>query len=617
MSEASHDRWRGWVEDLVQDLHYALRGFAGNKWFAVTAVVTLALGIGANTAVFSVVSGLVLRPLPFPQPDRLVQVSVTTPLSPQGAGVGGPDLEAFRTQGTSFAAFCAYGVSARYLGGADGSERVMAAGAERGLFTLLGVAPIAGRTFLPDDPLSVAVIGQAFWNERLGGNPSVVGSAITLDGEPFTVIGVMPESFQFPYGAASLLPGVASEARTDLWIPFAQPTRGRPSVVGRLKPNVHLRAAETELTVIVRRQVSQAPETARATGVRLVPLSDVVVGASVRRPLFFLFSAVGIVLALACANVTNLSLVRMTLRRREVAVRAALGASPPRLVRQLLAESLLLSLAGGIVGLGLAKWAIARMMLLAHAQIPRAPEVSFDWPVFVFSAAACTFTGLASGLAPALIARRLDPQPVLQEGGHGTMGVGQRRLRDALVVAEVALAFVLAVGGVLLVRELVRLQQTDTGLVSRNVVTFHIGQRMTPRTDTRQYYEIAERVAQLPGVRAAGFTQLLPLQNWGWTSSSSDFRVRGRPVIPSSPFAVELRYVTPGYFQALGIPIRRGRGFTASDARDRPPVILINEALARRYFPNDDPVGKVTTRGTIVGVVGDVRQVNIDQSAAP
>jgi predicted permease len=535
--------------------------------------------------------------------------------------VGWADREAFRHQSASFEALVGYEVSARYLRVRAGSERVMTVVAEPGLFPLLGVAPIAGRASpVPGDPPAVAVVGKAFWTERLGGDPSVIGSAVVLDGEPFSVIGVMPESFQFPYGAASLLPGVASEARTDLWIldSSARLTRGRPGVLGRLKAHAPLRAAESELAVIVRRQEAQSPDTNRGRGVRLAPLSDVVV-ASVRRPLFLLFGAVGIVLVLACANVTNLSLVRMTLRRREVAVRAALGAGPGRLARQFLTESLLLSLTGGLVGLALAKWGTGRLLLLARAQIPRAPEVGFDGGVFLFLLGACAFTAAAFGLAPAVIARRTDPQSILKDsGGHSTMGVGQRRLRDALVVVEVALAFVLACGGTLLVRELIRLRNTDTGLVSRNVVTFHLGQRMTPRTDTRQYYEIADRVAQLPGVRAAGFTQLLPLQNWGWTSSSSDFRIRGRATTtPSSPFTVELRYVTPGYFQALGIPIRTGRGFTARDTRDAPPVILINETLARRSFGGDDPVGAETTRGTIVGVVGDVRQVNIDRPASP
>jgi predicted permease len=612
------------MEDFLRDARYAVRSLARHKSFAATTVLTLALGIGANTAIFSVVSGVVLRPLPLPQPDRLVQLYETTPLSPQGGAVGWANLDAFRSQSTSFDALAGYQVSARYLRGPAGPERVMTVTAERDFFPMLGVAPLAGRTFRPDDAATVAVVGEAFWRRRFDADRSVIGRSVTFDGEPFTIVGVMPQSFQFPYGAGSLLPGVASEARTDFWLPLPPPaqaarTRGRIShVTGRLKPNVALATVQRELAAIAKRLETQYPDTNRERGVRLVLLSDAVVETTVRRPLFILFGAVGIVLALACANVTNLSLVRMTLRAREVAVRAALGATPRRLVRQFLTESLLLSLAGGATGLALAWWGVGRLMLLAGAQIPRAHEVNLDWRVFLFLFTVCALAGVVLGLAPAIIAVRSDTQSVLQQsGGHSTMGAGQRRLRDGLVVAEVALAFALAVGATLLIRELVRLRAIDTGMVTTKVMTFHLGHRMTPRTDVRQYYEIADRVAELPGVRAAGFTQMLPLQNWGWTSNSTDFRVRGRPDTQSPPFQVELRYVTPGYFQALGIPVRKGRGFTAADTRDAPPVILINETLARRYFADEDPVGRETTRGTIVGVVGDVRQVNLDRSAHP
>ena len=620
--EDSHDSlgWR-WLEDLAQDLRYGIRSLARQKAFTATAVTTLALGIGATTAIFSVVSGVVLRPLPFPRPDRLVQVYTTSALSPQGGGVGAVDRGEFRNQSTSFEALASYGVSARYLQGSDEFQRVMTVGAERPFFSVLGVEPLAGRTFRPDDPADVAVTGEAFWRDRLGGDPSVIGRLITLDGEPFTIIGVMPESFQFPYGAASLLSGVASEGRTELWLPsgpLGQPGRGRPSLVGRLKAGVPVKAAESELAVIAKRLEAQSPLTNSGLGVRLEPLSEGVVSPLIRRQLFVLFGAVGLVLALACANVTNLSLVRMTLRGKEVAVRAALGAGSFRLVRQLLAESLLLSLTSGIVGLGLTWCGTKQLTLLAGAQLPRAYEVGLDWRVFLFLLAACVFTGVLFGLAPALIAMRADAQSVLQQsGGRSTMGVGPRRLRDGLVVAEVALAFVLAVGATLLVRELVRLRNTDAGMVTANVVTFHLGHRVTPRTDVGQFYEIAERVTRLPGVRAAGFTQMLPLQNWGWTSNSTDLRPRGSPAPESLPFPVSMRYVTPGYFDALGIPIREGRAFTATDTRDAPPVILINEALARRHFANDDPVGLETNRGTIVGIVRDVRQVNLDRSADP
>lgn len=609
--------------DLVQDLRYAVRSLVRHRGFAATALAALALGIGANTAIFSVVSGVLLRPLPFAAPDRLVQLYGTPP--ERGEAIAWADVEEFRAQSTSFEALAGYGVAARYLHGAGGAERVMTVEAEHGFFSVLGVEAIAGRVFRPGDPSDVAVVSDAFWMRRLGGDPSVIGRAVILDGEPFTIIGVMPASFQFPYGAASLLPGVASETRSDLWIPLVPQDRetrrfppGRLShVTGRLKADVPWRAAESELVVIMKRLEAQHPDTNRGLGVRLSPLSEAVVAPPVRRSLFLLFGAVGLVLALACANVTNLSLVRMTVRSREVAVRAALGASPRRLMRQFLTESLLLSFAGGIAGLGLAWWGTGRLMSLAAPYVPRSHEVGLDWRVFLFLLATCVVTAAMFGLAPAFSAMRTEAQSALKEsGGHSTMGAGQRRLRDGLVIAEVALAFVLGLGATLLVRELVRLRTTDTGMVTSNVVTFHLGGQRTG-TDGRQFYEMAERVAQLPGVRAAGFTQLLPLQSWGWRANASDFTIRGRPAPESPPLLMELRYVTPGYFQALGIPIQRGRVFTAGDNRDAPPVILINEALARQHFGRDDPVGQETSRGTVVGVVGDVRQVNLDRPAVP
>jgi putative ABC transport system permease protein len=614
-----------WLDDLVNDLRYTVRSLTRHKAFAATAVSTLALGIGVTTAVFSVVNGVVLRRLPFAQPDRLVQMYGTSPLVPRGDAVS--NLEEFRTQSSAFDALVGYEVSAGYLRDARGADRVLTVRTERGFFSMLGVAPIRGRTFRADDPPTVAVVGEEFWKRRLGGDSSIVGLALTLDDKPLTIIGVMPEAFQFPYGAASLLPGVAAETRSDLWIPLDPPLRPRSRirlVTGRLKQTTSLPAAEQELAAIARRMESQYPETNTRRGVYLVPLSDAVVGASVRRPLFVLLCAAGLVLLLVCANVTNLSLVRMTLRQREVALRSALGAGPLRLVRQFLTESLLLSLVAGALGLVLAWWGTSWMMLVASAQIPRAHEAGLDWRVFIFLLAVCAVTAVATGIAPALVTMRRDAQSALQQsGGQSTMGSGQRRVRDAILVAEIALAFVLAMGATLLIREHARLKNTYVGMETRNVVTFHLGHRMISRgrerpsaDDVRQFYEIADRVARLPGVQAAGFTQLLPLQNWGWTSNSSDFRARGRAP-QSIQFPIELRFVTPGYFRALGIPLHTGRAFTADDDRDARGVILINETLARRYFGGEDPVGQDTNRGTIVGVVGDVRQANIEESASP
>jgi predicted permease len=344
---------------------------------------------------------------------------------------------------------------------------------------------------------------------------------------------------------------------------------------------------------------------------------------SISRPLFLLLAAVGVVLALACANVANLLLVRVTLRQREVAVRAGLGASPLRLVRQFLTESLLLSMAGGVAGLVLAWTAMRRLLAVAAAQVPRVEDVALDWRLFVFLFLLCSVVGILVGLAPALIALRKDARSALQgSDGRATMTTPQRRLRDALVIAEVALAFCLAVSATLLVRELLRMRATDLGMRVDNVITLHLGRRVafSPRgasdVDIRRYYDIEDRVVALRGVRAAGLTQMLPLQSWGWFSNSTEFFETGRP--PRQPvFPIELRFVTPGYFRALGITLQRGRTFTTGDTHTTPTVIVINDALARAQFGHENPIGRQMNRGTIIGVIADVRGIHPDRPAQP
>ena len=618
------------MEDVARDTRYAIRSLAGDKSFVTAALATLALGIGATTAIFSLVNGVVLKPLPFAQPNSLVEMYGTPAV--RGEAVGGLDL--LRSQSTAFDALVGYNISARYLQSTEGPERVMTVSAEREFFSMLGVPPLAGRVFRRDDPLTVAVVSETFWKRALGGRASAIGETLALNDSAFTLIGIMPDSFQFPYGAASVLHSVAPQARTDLWIPFDPPTDpalrgGRFAyVTGRLKPAVSIQQAENELAVISNRMATEDPDGYRGRGVRLEPLSQAVVARPLRRSLFVLFASVVIVLALACANVANLSFARMTRRSREVAARAALGAGPLRLVRQFLAESVLLSFAGGLIGLALAWWGTQWLTGLASAQLPRTHEVGFDLQVFGFLFFVCALVSVLTGIMPAAVASGTDTYRILQmAGSHATMGGGLRRLRDTLVVAEIALALLLTAGAASLVRELVRLRHTDTGMVTSNVVTFHLLQRPPsegvvrrgppPETDTRPFYDIADRVRQIPGVRAAGFTQVLPLQNWGWSANSIDFHIVGSPPPPAPPFTFDLRYVTPGYFEALGVPIRRGRGFLSSDRRDVPPVIVVNEALARRVFQDDDPVGQLTTRGTIVGIAGDVRNANLDQETLP
>jgi putative ABC transport system permease protein len=626
LAEASVDAWGWrWLHDVGQDVRYALRGFARHKSFTATAIGSLAIGIGANTALFSVVNALVLRPLPFPEPERLVRIYGTSQLTPQRDNVF--NLAEVRRQAASFEAIAGCEPGARYLRRSDRSDRVMTVTAERDFFAVLQAAPLFGRTFGYDDGTDVAVLGEAFWRREFDGDRGVIGTTMVLDDRRFTIVGVMPASFQFPYSAGSLLPGTSTQTRSDVWIPLepALTARGRFShVTARLRPGVTIAAARAELSAIAATLPPPPPSAGPRRGYAVVPLAEDVAGTAVTRPLFLLFGAVGLVLALACANVANLLLVRMTLRDREVSVRAGLGASPLRLVRQFLAESLLLSLSGGVAGLLLA-WSAAKQLLRSvAAEIPRAHDIALDWRVFAFLFGLCTVVGILVGLAPGLIALRKDARNILHGAdGRSTMTQAQRRTRDLLVIVEVALAFSLAVGASLLVRELLRLRGTDLGMETHNVVTVHLGRRMPPsgregpaESVTRRFYEISNRVAALPSVRAAGFTQMLPLQSWGWFSNSSEFFEQGRP--PVDPvFPIELRFVTPGYFRALGIEVQRGRGFTDDDRPGTPMVIVINDALARRQFGSADPIGRRMNRGTIVGVVRDVRNVNPDRQTLP
>ena len=613
--------WR-WLEQLAQDVRFAIRTLRKSPGFTATVVLTLALASGATTSIYSVVNGVLLRPLPFAAPDRLVQVygrnfgsdvGLAKP-DPVDGPVGTIELAEYAAQSTTFAGFAAYDMGTRHLDGPDGPERLTAISADREFFAVLGVDPVVGRTFLPDDPLDVVVISGRLWQRRFESDPSLVGRKVTLDGRPFTVIGVMPEAFQFPYAAASLMNGALPEARTDVWVPAPPLTplpnnvpRRRGRVTARMKPGVSLDAAAAELRVIARRVEDQYyANRGLQVGVRVTRLADEVI-APVRRSLWMLLGAVGLVLAAACANVANLVVARMTVRAGEVVTRTALGAGTSRLIRQFLVEGLILSLSGGLGGALLAVWGTNLLVALAASRIPRAHEVTLDWQVFTLLLAACVAMATIFGLVAAYAASKANGQPA-KEAGHATMGRTYGRIRDALVVAEVSLAFMLAIGAALMVREAIRLRGVPSGIVTDNVLTLHL----TPRAEAQDYYAIERRVAALPRVRGAGLTQLVPLQNWGW---EADFRVRGRDV-SERPMA-GLRYVSPGYFRALGIRMLQGRDFTEHDDPAGPRVIVVNEALARRYLPNEDPIGVALDRGTIVGVIADVRQAGLSRPASP
>ena len=608
------------VEGVFQDLLYAWRTLKRRPGYAVTAIGTLALGIGANTVIFSVVSGVLLRPLPFSHPDRLVQLNESDPRNGASA-VSYPDLKDWRKQSSSFEAMIAYGNVSKDLQTEGEPERIPTVWSERGLFRMLGVEPILGRTFRDDDPLNVVVLSASLWKNRFGGVPSCIGRKLILDGEPYTVIGVMPEGFQFPY----------RNSHTQLWIPWEAPSEYAQNrnyridfVAARLKEKTPIQAAKRELAVIAKRLEAEYPETNRGRTASITLLSEVVTG-QVRPALLTLLGAVGMVLLIACANVMNLLLARTATRTHEIAVRSALGASRGRLIQQLLTESILVSAAGGVAGLLLALVGSPLLLKLASTRIPRFEEIGLDWRVFCFLAVISVGAGILFGLMPALSVSQTGVQAGLNSTqgkrsvGYGSSGWTGRSLRNSLVIAEIAMTVILLTGAGLLLKAFLRLQRTPVGLVPDKVLILHlsIALRDYPVSGSYDRYlrQLEERVAPLPGVRAVGFIQYLPLQNWGWRGW---FSVPGQPAQAArGETLVELRYVSPGYFRAFGIPLREGRMLNNHDTSDSQRVILINETLARRYFPNGDPIGQRTNRGTIAGVVGDVRQSGLDRPATP
>jgi predicted permease len=615
----------GRLDQLGCDIRLAVRSLVSARSVSAVVVLTLALAIGATTAIFSVVNGVLLRPLPFVAPDRLVQVE-------EIGQVGGPgpvlaaDVAEFRQQSRTLSGFTAYAPTIRHLQGAGEPERLTTIVVDHEFFGLLGVEPLIGRAPQPGDTQPIVVLSEELWERRFNRDPSILSRSIALDGNVYDpteqrtvirrrehiVVGVMPARFQFPYGAASIYPAALPETQVDLWMLVDQPFRaGRVPVTARLRPGVSLDQAFTELTLIEQRIDQAAPSDSRPLGVRVVPLIDDVAG-PVRRSLWLLLAAAALVLVATCANVTNLLFARSAHRARDVATCAALGASRLRLLQQLFAESLLLALAGGLFGIVVARWGLDVLIAVGGARIPRVHDVDLDWNTFAFLLFACVATSLIVGLAPAVSASRADVMSLTKEsGGRGSPGRRYVRVRDTLVIVEVALAFVLALSVGVVMRELSRLHERDPGFTTDNVLTLHL----TPRLEESQYYRLEERVNQLPGIAAAALVHMVPLQNWGGIGT---FQVRGRaPTPPGQQPTAELRSVTPEYFDTLRIPLRAGRGLNEHDRDTSPQGIVINETLARTHFGGEDPVGRHLDRGVIVGVIGDIHERSLARAPMP
>jgi putative ABC transport system permease protein len=609
------------IEDLGRDIRLGLRSLLRSPAFATVAILCLALGIGANAALFSVLNAVLLRPLPFTEPDRLVRIYETMS---QGQGsVSFPNFIDWQKRTTGFEQLLAYSMASRNLQAGGEPERIRAVEATPELFQVLGVSPLQGRVFAPGtdqpgrDP--VAVIGEDLWRSRLGADPALVGRTIRLDGLAHTVIGIMPSWFDFPAGGNA----------TDVWVlhhPVEELRNGRGahylSVVGRLKDGVSMEQATAQLVTVAAQIEKEYPEEQTGRSVLIMPLRESLVG-RVRPALLVLFGAVGLVLLIACANVANLLLARAAIRRREVAVRLALGATRGRLIRQFLVESLVLSFSGAALGLLLAQWLLSALAPLAESALPVFREFPLDGRVFSFLLGMAVLSGLIFGIVPALQASRSDVRETLSEGGGKATGTRRQQLfRNALVVVEISLSLILLVGAGLLLRGFSKLSDTEPGLATKHVLTMHlpIPEERIETATPRLFRPLLQDLRTLPGVRSAAVISMLPIQD-AYTNAS--FRVVGRPELPldQQPLA-EIRSVSPKFFETLEIPLRRGRDFTERDGENGPRVVIINDTVARRHFPNQDPVGqRVLINGpeprTIIGVVGDVRQAGLDQNPLP
>ena len=609
---------------MLTDLRYAFRQLIKSPGFTAVTILTLALGIGACTAIFSVVNAVLLRPLDYPDPARLVVIRETQLPDFPEFSVSPPNYLDWEKQTKSYENLAAYSGSRINLTGDGEPQQLIGVKATAHYFDVYGIKPVLGRTFLPEEDAPgknhVVVLSYPFWQRVFGGAADAVGRPIQLNGEPYTVVGVAPPGF-----------GIAS--KVDAWMPMAfdpketaNDNRGAHylNVAGRLRPGVTVAQAEAELKVLAAQLATQYPDSNKGWGIFLMPLQDYSVR-DVRAVLYTLLGAVGCVLLIACANIANLLLARATARHREISIRAALGASRARLVRQLLTESVLLALCGGLAGMLLARWGLDALLALAPANLPRVADIHLDAGVLAFSLALSVLTGLVFGIAPAWLAARADVNEALKQGSRGSTEGGARgRLRSALVVLEVTFALMLLGGAGLLARSFMQLTHVDSGFTPENATVLRLSlpqkKYALPEQQTAFADALLERVKTLPGVQAVGLTHSMPLVG----DYVLGFNIEGRPAIAPSDLPNTNYYaVTPDYFRAMGIRLMRGRVFTAQDNAKTPRVAIINETLARQHFPNEDPIGKrinITngpdTWREIVGIVGDIKQYGPDKATS-
>ena len=613
------------MDSIIKDIRYGVRGLLKRPGFTVIALVALALGIGANTAIFSLVNAVVIRPLPFPNPDQLVWVYGNIRSGGSRASVSPPDFVDYRSQNKTFEQFGAsitQPLSVNLTGSGE-PERIMVSGVTGNYFDVFGIAPALGRTFTLENEKSgqdqVTVISYAFWQKRFAGDPNVIGKTITLDSKSYQILGVMPAGVSFPQTA-------------ELWTPIN--FDGDPEMkwrkahflrpIGRLKPGVTLTQAQADTDMIAAHLEQQYPDSNNGWNLRLLSLREQLVGGT-RTILFVLFGAVGFVLLIACANVANLLLVRAAARQKEIALRTALGASRLRIVRQMLTESLLLSILGGAFGALLAVWGVQLLVSLSGDNLPPTVNVAIDTNVLAFTFMISIVTGLLFGLAPAFRTAKVNLIDSLKDGARGSEGTLRNRTRSLLVVFESAVAVILLIGAGLLVRSLIALQRVDPGFDANNVLTLRLDlprQKYEGEGKKAKFFEQLETgISSLPGVQSVGLITELPMSG---QLNDLPFTVEGRPpVTVDQAFDADFRLVNQHYFSALHIPLLRGRNFTEQEVREGKPITIVSQQLVDTVFPNEDPMGKRLVSAMsgqpfeIVGVVGDIRHRSLQNQPFP
>jgi predicted permease len=627
---------------MLNELRLAFRMLLKNPIFTLIAITTMALAIGANTAVFSLINGLLIRPLPYRAPEELVLLWETFPA--QGLDripVSAPEYMDYTKEIRSLD-LAAFDYLDMNLTAGDMPERISGAVVTPSLFPLLGIEPIRGRVFAPEEfgegNDGVVVISERLWQRRFNSDPSLVGKQLLLNGRALTVVGVMPAKFEFPLPLFNVQGGTFGQ-RVDIWKPIAfskddleQRSSRSNGVIGRLKPGVTMAQASAELETVISSWRSRFPDSyprSSPFGASLYNLHDQVVG-GMRGALWILLGAVGVVVLIACANLTTMLLARAGAREREFAIRVALGAGRARLLRQTLCESVLVALIGGFAGMLLAIWALDFLRAVGSQTVPRIAEAHLDWRVFLMTFLVSVGTGILFGIVPALSSAQPQLTEALKEGGRGsTTGVRRNRVRNTLVVVEVALALVLLVSASLLLKSFIRLQNVNPGFDPGNVLTMELSLPVTKYARDKPvsdfFVELIRRVQRLPGVEGAALTSILPLSG---TNSDSSFAIEGRNPLAEAVYPdEEVRAVTADYFRVLKVPLIQGRFFDDRDTVDAPETVIVNQAFAKKWFPDQDAVGKRITFSnpkkpdpkwiTIVGVVGDMRHRGLEVEPKP